>query len=221
MRLSKPPALAAWLLEHLTPGDNHDALVGDLLEEFQHGRSAWWFWRQVLCAIPASLSHEIRAHRVARSVEFGLTWVWVDFVMFHLLPYLRAKLWVTAFEPHAPILWRFVLNPVTDHYPGEPWSVLILLPVLLAAYLSARDFNFLAFVCGLLVGVLAMLAIFPVIGILGRDLFALLAPPPQRSISRMEIGRGYIALPNTISVVVGIWAAKLITRRPQAVEILG
>jgi hypothetical protein len=94
-------------------------------------------------------------------------------------------------------------------------------PVLLAAYLSARDFNFFAFVCGLLVGVLAMLAILPVIGILGRDLFALLAAPPQRSIPRMEIGRGYIALPNTISVVVGIWAAKLIRRRRKTVEISG
>lgn len=221
MRSSKPPAVAAWLLEHLTPGDKHEALVGDLLEEFQHGRSARWFWRQVLCAIPASLCHEMRVHWVARAVEFGLAWVWVDFVMFHLLPYLRTQLWVMAFEPHARILWRFVLNPVTDHYPGEPWSVLILLPVLLAAYLSARDFNFLAFVCGLLVGVIAMLAIFPVIGILGKDLFALLASLPQRSIPRMEIGRGYIALPNTISVVAGIWAAQLIKRRSRAAEIPG
>jgi hypothetical protein len=123
MRSSKPPTLAAWLLEYLTPGDKHDALVGDLLEEFQHRCSAAWFWRQVLHAIPASLFHEMCAHSVVRSVEFGLTWVWVDFVMFHLLPYLRAQLWVMAFEPHVRILWRFVLNPVTDHfYPGEPWS---------------------------------------------------------------------------------------------------
>jgi hypothetical protein len=213
MRSSKPPALAAWLLEHLTPGDKHDALVGDLLEEFQHRRSAAWFWRQVLCAIPASLSHEMRAQWVARSIEFGLTWVWVDFSIFHLLPFLRAKLWVMAFEPHARILWRFVLNPGYL----DPW-ILILLPILLAAYLSARNFNFLAFVCGALVGVLALA---PVTFYLGMAPVAFLVAHGLATRGLMGIMGWYAAFLTTIPVVVGIWAAQLIKRRPRAAKIPG
>jgi hypothetical protein len=215
MRSSKPPALAAWLLMHLTPGDNHDALVGDLLEEFQQGRSAGWFWRQVLRAIPASLVHELRVHWVARSLEFGLTWIWVDFSIFHLLPFLRAKLWVMAFEPHARILWRFVLNPGFS----DPW-IFILLPVLFAAYLSSRRFNFLAFVCGSIVGVLA---IAPVTFTVGIALVVILGG--QGLLTRgmapglMDVLHGYLALIRTIPVVAGIWAAQLIRRRPRAARI--
>jgi hypothetical protein len=42
---------ATWMLEHLTSGSHSEALSGDLLEEFQHGRSAGWYWRQVVSAI--------------------------------------------------------------------------------------------------------------------------------------------------------------------------
>jgi hypothetical protein len=208
MRSAKPPVLAAWLLEHLTPGDKHDALVGDLLEEFQRRRSAGWFWRQVLCAIPASLFHEIRAHWVARSVELGLTWVWVDMLVFHLVPFLRARLWVMAFEPHARIIWRYVLTPFS------PW-ILTVLPVLLVAYLSARNFNFLAFVCGIVVGVLA---IAPFTFTLGRDLALLVALglPGARIMMCW-----YLALIPAVPVVVGIWAAQLIKRKPGAAKFPG
>lgn len=209
MTSSKPPALAAWLLEHLTPGDKHDALVGDLLEEFKHGRSAGWFWRQVLWAIPASLSHEMRMHWVARSVEFGLVWIWINFSMFHLLPLLRDKLWYWAFEPHARILWWVLLVP-RDH---DPW-ILTLLPILLAAYLLARKFNFLAFVGGFLVGVLA---IPPLTLTLGRALVAFLIAHGLATRGLMGVMGWYATLVPTIPVVVGIWAAQLIRRRPKAV----
>lgn len=211
MSSSRPPALAAWLLEHLTPGDKHDALVGDLLEEFQHGRSARWFWRQVLCAIPASLFHEMRAHWVARTVELGLTWVWVHFVVFYLQLFLQAKFWVMAFEPHARFFWRLVLTP---GYPGHAWSALILLPVLLAAYLSARrSFNLLAFVCGLLIGVLVLS---PVMFDLMRVLFA--SELPRGSVQWI-VERWYLTLIPTTPIVVGIWAAQLFRRRSQAARI--
>lgn len=46
-----PPPLAAWLLEHCIPGQRDQALAGDLLEEFQGGRSHGWYWRQALAAV--------------------------------------------------------------------------------------------------------------------------------------------------------------------------
>lgn len=48
---SKPPALANWMLDHLTPAGHDDALAGDLLEEYRAGRSVAWYWRQVLGAL--------------------------------------------------------------------------------------------------------------------------------------------------------------------------
>ena len=72
MTLSKPPALATWMLEHLAPGIDEDALAGDLLEEFRHRRSVAWYWRQVLMAIFVGLSKELG--RQWRAAGFAVAW---------------------------------------------------------------------------------------------------------------------------------------------------
>lgn len=59
---TEPPSIAKWILEHFTPGDQNDALIGDLLEEFRNGRSAGWYWRQVSTAIAFASLREIRTH---------------------------------------------------------------------------------------------------------------------------------------------------------------
>ena len=46
-----PPRLATWLLLSLGSGPFADALVGDLIEEYQRGRSGYWYWRQVAMAL--------------------------------------------------------------------------------------------------------------------------------------------------------------------------
>jgi hypothetical protein len=51
MRRTDPPRAAMWMLQHLVPGERNDALAGDLLEEFRSGRSAAWYWRQVLACM--------------------------------------------------------------------------------------------------------------------------------------------------------------------------
>jgi hypothetical protein len=47
----RPPRLARWLVEHLASSYQRDALVGDLFEEYQHGRSRLWYWRQAGLAV--------------------------------------------------------------------------------------------------------------------------------------------------------------------------
>lgn len=49
MTQRNPPEIATWLLEHI--GRKNPSLAGDLIEEYRHGRSIAWYWRQVLIAI--------------------------------------------------------------------------------------------------------------------------------------------------------------------------
>ena len=72
MRKAAPPLVAAWLLEHLTIGPRNEALTGDLLEEFRSGRSARWYWRQVLGAIIFGLSRAVGSQGTA--ALFALLW---------------------------------------------------------------------------------------------------------------------------------------------------
>ncbi len=46
-----PPRLATWLLLSFGTGPFADALAGDLSEEYQRGRSRYWYWRQVALAL--------------------------------------------------------------------------------------------------------------------------------------------------------------------------
>ncbi len=55
---TRPPALATWLLAHLTCGTRSESLVGDLVERYQEKQSDGWFWRQTVVAVAASVAAE-------------------------------------------------------------------------------------------------------------------------------------------------------------------
>ena len=46
-----PPKLALWLLKSLGSPYHGEALAGDLIEQYQQGRSRVWCWWQVLAAL--------------------------------------------------------------------------------------------------------------------------------------------------------------------------
>jgi hypothetical protein len=68
----QPPAAATWLLKFLTPAGKNEAMLGDLEEDFMQGRSAAWYWRQVLTVILVGLVQELRSRRVL--VSFAAFW---------------------------------------------------------------------------------------------------------------------------------------------------
>src|SRR5262245_9430774 len=57
------PASGARLLKRLVPGEDHDVLLGDLCEEYQHGRAAIWYWMQIAAAIAVSAWKQTRTRK--------------------------------------------------------------------------------------------------------------------------------------------------------------
>jgi hypothetical protein len=71
MRAACPPVIATWLLNHLF-ADKNEALAGDLVEEYFGGRSAGWYWRQVMAAI--AIGGAQRARACWPAVMFAAVW---------------------------------------------------------------------------------------------------------------------------------------------------
>jgi hypothetical protein len=59
-----PPSLATKLLESLVPLRTSEALLGDLIEQYQGGRSRRWYWRQVILALVISAGREARTRKL-------------------------------------------------------------------------------------------------------------------------------------------------------------
>ncbi len=117
MRVTEPPSIASWILKHLTPGPSNEALAGDLFEEFRSGRSAVWYWRQVLAAISLGCLREFLELRVV--TLFAVLWSM-------LVP--AWLLIIASLEQHFKLgerIWRM----------DWPWSTVCDLGLLLAANL--------------------------------------------------------------------------------------
>jgi hypothetical protein len=75
MSTAQPPRLATWLLQHLASSPKPESLVGDLIEQYRNGRSATWYWRQVLTAILAGAIRDIRSHKLLAIRAVAIGWL--------------------------------------------------------------------------------------------------------------------------------------------------
>ena len=90
------PAVATWLLQRFI-GPDREAFVGDLREQYSHGRSRLWYWRQTLTAMVVATFTAVRNDRFlpVRAIVHGLaTKVWFTFTVRFLL---------SPFVPLAPL----------------------------------------------------------------------------------------------------------------------
>jgi hypothetical protein len=126
MKLSKPPAIATWLLEHLGDGVKNEALTGDLLEDFCYGRSAGWYWRQVVVALFASFWKRSRILWVGA----GFTIVWIcliDASSQWLIHISRSHLFEVLFSWGLTFAW-----PLSEVYAITFFTKLTALPLLIS-----------------------------------------------------------------------------------------
>jgi hypothetical protein len=77
-----PPKFASWLLKYWGPPYHSESLAGDLIEQYQEGRSRAWYWGQVITAILIAQARFIRA----------LPWAATVRVLAHLLAETAAVL---------------------------------------------------------------------------------------------------------------------------------
>jgi hypothetical protein len=100
MDFRKPPALASWILERLGYTHENPALAGDLLEEFQSGRSPAWYWRQTLTVIVRAPGRNNFAWLSAKALLAGyVAQVAVVYCLwrFHTLPQVHGAVgWILA-----------------------------------------------------------------------------------------------------------------------------
>jgi len=74
MKSATPPKFAAWLLYHQVSGYRAESLVGDLTEEYAHGRGNGWYWGQVLWAVARSYSRALRLYGPRLLVAVAAGW---------------------------------------------------------------------------------------------------------------------------------------------------
>jgi hypothetical protein len=115
MTVNQPPQFAGRLLKRLVPARDHDALLGDLCEEYQRRRSMSWHWLQILAAIVVGSWKDTRAHWVLalRAIAVGVALFPVAGLL-HLrdrLAYLQVELiYGLSNQPHR---WLGILGPHT------------------------------------------------------------------------------------------------------------
>lgn len=115
MTTSPPPTVATWLLQRL--GTN-PALSGDLIEEYQQGRSRAWYWRQVVMAIVVGSYQDIRAHKLLafRAAASGWAVLWAFGLLFYRLSHFDEWLFVRGI---AEVRWWWPNEPIPDLVVGS------------------------------------------------------------------------------------------------------
>jgi hypothetical protein len=146
--MRKPPAVATRLLLGLGAPD--DSVVGDLLEEYQSGRSRLWYWRQVLSAVWLSSLRNTVTHPTRTLVSVATGWTTLLLVFFTLgdrsADALAGWLWhwnrQTAYA--TGIWWPFQICAVLVSYSGFALSAVVVArlnrrhsPSVLVAYVGS------------------------------------------------------------------------------------
>lgn len=131
-----PPIFPAWRLRTFGCGPAVDALLGDLSEEYQRGRSATWFWFQALTAIPLSLVGEVRAHPwlTIRATAVGaVLFAAVTFSIPNVRPYVDAMIDLSV-PGHRPLLLE--VRQVVDGQPVPDWRQVYAAPAYVWAQMT-------------------------------------------------------------------------------------
>jgi hypothetical protein len=66
--MARPPKLATWLLKRFGEERTTEAILGDLTERFQAGKTRWWYWKQVVIAAVACARCDLQAYAFGAAI---------------------------------------------------------------------------------------------------------------------------------------------------------
>jgi len=74
MTSGQAPGIATWFLRLFGCSPDNEAILGDLAEHYQSGRSRFWYWREVFIAVVVGLYEETTRNRfmTARCITAGV-----------------------------------------------------------------------------------------------------------------------------------------------------
>lgn len=122
MQLSRSIAFGLLLIRRFGPKHNQEALVGDLLERLAEGRTANWFWREILGALTAALFMRLKGG--CSEMAFALAGTGV-FVVFERT-IVRISLDNPLFGLGVGLPWP--LSSIYDFSFRAAWVMLVLVP---------------------------------------------------------------------------------------------
>jgi len=118
----KAPRVAVWLLDTLGTGPEIGSATGDLIEEYEAGRSRWWFWRQALLVIVLGFCRIVRARwpLCLRGVltASALLWAWA-IGMRLVMPRVHAV--AASYLPSSPVERAVMHEVVQGTLEPRPW----------------------------------------------------------------------------------------------------
>jgi hypothetical protein len=94
-----PPRFASWLLQRFAFGPQRESLIGDIVEQYEQGRSSTWYRRQVLVTVFIGATTLVRAHpgRAFRALVLAITAPWFFATAASLLLHgILSHGWLTA-----------------------------------------------------------------------------------------------------------------------------
>ncbi len=135
MKSSDPPRVAHWLLERWASGPQRESLIGDILEQYQRGRSSTWYWRQTISAIAASLTAEVWQHKFLAVSVVALGAYLPDIYLYSRVWALVGRLdrWWYPHLIHSRLSWM-VIDPWAYRLKPYLWTSTIVWCAILAAF---------------------------------------------------------------------------------------
>src|SRR5678816_4865744 len=78
MPRTRPPRLATWLLKRFGKESTTEAILGDLTERFETGKSRSWYWKQVAIAAVACARCDLQAYAFGAAIALILSLIHIS-----------------------------------------------------------------------------------------------------------------------------------------------
>jgi len=213
MTTSQPPRLATWLLQRWSSGPQRESLVGDLIEQYQRGRSSAWYWRQVLMTVVVGAARDIRDYK----------WLAVRLILgYYLFTYLEGSLIRWMYNSVGILVWNWTVSHGWDaarvawfgrpRFPEPPLFALGLILLVMIGWAIARlhrgHVSAMVFTCALWVFLTNVTGALRFLGPTGVLRWLFMRPTVGVPISISAMGPLHLVMKPMLILLGGLWGSR-------------